>query len=796
MIPALLLAVAVAQPAAAGNGTFDNGKYGFCVSVRFNATPAELARIRTVFEAGSQIFADALDGQQQFGTIRLVNGSGASESAEYWINPGTNTAHATEGRYGVRGQHVNMYFDSNFTPGDPVGDAYRIAHEHIHHAFGVLDEYKGPNGTAECAPPPDSATLSFSLMDNFFTRGGQAVSPGGTYTLNELCVAANHDPDGDTAQEHVHGMSAWETIAAHPTRSATAPSGLPVDAPPAPHTVNIVEGFGGLRVVLLLDRSGSMSSQNRLEFAKRGGRAFVGRLENGDSVGVASFECSTSVDFPITTISGSGTIAAARSAIDSLSAGGSTNIGGGLQAALGTLTSRGTRSCNEIIVLLSDGDHNCGTAPNAVIPQLQQEGVSVISVGVGSGLSTAGEATLQNVASATGGQYFRVDSSFDLIGLFLRLVAETLGNGMLTRTPERIATGEVREVAVSVEKHVKSATFALAIGDDADQLLFTLQTPGGHVITESSTGTNPNVEFEAESNSRVFRVADPEAGQWKMVVSAGNVVSGELELLAFAEHDGVDLLLVMEKEAVAFPERMRIEATPIYEGVPVLGVEIAGTVRRPDGSAVPIALRDDGSVAHGDHEAADGVYGAIFDNFSVDGTYTFELAAESVNDPTYGGESLFASPVPSKSRETTFTRRASVAAILTGSPGVMAATLELMPEPLDFRTKGNLITAHLELPAGSDPADIDPATVHLSAVDGNQLASPIPILASSATLGDFDNDGVPDLTVKFSRRLVEPQLSSGVQEVVVEGQVGNQLFRGTRSFTVVPRNAVPDGKDK
>lgn len=790
----LLLLCAGAQPSWAGSGTFDNGEYNFCVSVRFNATPAQLAQIRTAFDDASQIFADALDGQQRFGTVTIVNDSGASKSADYWVNAGPGDAKATHGRYGVRGQHVNLFFGTNFNPLDAGGNAYTIAHEHVHHSFGVVDEYSGPLGSAECAPPPDTATLNFSLMDNYFTRGGRAF--GGGYTLNELCTAANHDPDGDTYQQHVHGVSAWETVAAHPKRSANAPAGLPVDAPPAPQAVAFQDGFGGLRVVLLLDRSGSMASQQRLDFAKSGGSAFVGRLQDGDGVGVASFACTTSVDFPLTSIAGNATRAAARSAINSLSAAGSTNIGGGLLEALGSLTSQSKRSCNEIIVLLSDGDHNCGTAPATVIPQLQQEGVTVITVGVGSGLTTAGEATLQSVASATGGRFFRVSNSFDLVGLFLRLVAESLGNGLLVRAPGQIHSGEVREVAALVEMHAKSATFALAIGETTDEITFTLQTPSGRIIDEQTAGSDPSVEFESESNSRVFRVANPEAGEWTLLVSAGTVVSGEVEVLAFAEHDGVDLNLVMDREMVTFPEAMQIEATPTYDGFAVLGVEIQGVVRRPDGSNVAITLFDDGDIAaNGDKEPGDGVYAARFDNFAEDGTYIFDLTAVSIEDFLSRGEALFVDESSRARKKVTFTRRASATAILTGSPGVLAATLELMPEPLDLRSRGSIVKAHIELPSGFDPVDIDVTTVALSAIDGQQLATPVPAISSTAVIGDSDNDGIPDLTVSFNRRILETLLTRGVQEVTVEGQVAGQHFRGSRFITVVPKNPAPIQKE-
>ena len=175
-----LTMLAVPAVAYAGNGTFRNGEFNFCVSVRFNATDAQLQQIRTAFQNGSQILSDATDGQHRFGEIAIVNNSGASESADYWVNAGSGRAYATFGQYGVRGEHVMLYFDSNFQAVNGAdGDAYTVAHEHAHHAYAVADEYSGPlflgigSTAAECALTPDTAALSFCLMDNYFTRGGR-----------------------------------------------------------------------------------------------------------------------------------------------------------------------------------------------------------------------------------------------------------------------------------------------------------------------------------------------------------------------------------------------------------------------------------------------------------------------------------------------------------------------------------------------------------------------------------------------------------------------------------------------
>jgi hypothetical protein len=314
------------QAARAGNGTFKNGNHNFCVSVRFNATAAQLQQIRTAFQNASQVLADATDGQHRLGTVVLVNDSGASQSSDYWVSSGAGRAYATQGLYGQRGQHVNLYFSSNFQAANGAdGDAYTIAHEHAHHSYGVLDEYSGPAGAAECAAPPDTATLNYSLMDNYFTRGGRAFAAG--YTLNEFCVAGNHDPDHDTWQQSVHGKSAWEVISAHPRRAATAPAGLPADGPPAAHTVTFKDGIGGLRVMLLIDRSGSMTLEQRLDFAKAGGGQFINFVRDGDGLGLASFSSSATVNFPLTQVTGGATRSVATAAVNSLVASGSTNIG-------------------------------------------------------------------------------------------------------------------------------------------------------------------------------------------------------------------------------------------------------------------------------------------------------------------------------------------------------------------------------------------------------------------------------------------------------------------------------------
>ena len=124
----------------------------------------------------------------------------------------------------------------------------------------------------------------------------------------------------------------------------------------------------------LTDRSGSMSG-DRIALAKTAGRTFVDmsrlrRTENGrelpgDEVGVVGFAASASVVAGMSELVTSADKDAKKTAIGSITADGSTGIGGGLRTSLNELTGSGALSCGciETIVLLSDGHHNTGESP-------------------------------------------------------------------------------------------------------------------------------------------------------------------------------------------------------------------------------------------------------------------------------------------------------------------------------------------------------------------------------------------------------------------------------------------------
>ncbi|WP_162897477.1 hypothetical protein, partial [Raoultella ornithinolytica] len=151
---------------------------------------------------------------------------------------------------------------------------------------------------------------------------------------------------------------------------------------------------------------------------------------------------------------------------------------------------------------------------------------------------------------------------------------------------------------------------------------------------------NPNVDFIAGSLSRAFRIQSPEQGTWKIVVTAGSVVNGNLQVLAFAKHDGVQFSVSVFKDTLTFPEAVQIQGTPRFEGEAVINAAITGMAIRPDGSKVPITLFDDGLPEHADAVSGDGNYANRFDQYRGHGPYPFAPTASVLPGHTFPGEAL------------------------------------------------------------------------------------------------------------------------------------------------------------
>jgi len=84
-----------------------------------------------------------------------------------------------------------------------------------------------------------------------------------------------------------------------------------------------------------------------------------------------------------------------------------------------------------------------------------------------------------------------------------------------------------------------------------------------------------------------------------------------------------------------------------------------------------------------------------------------------------------------------------------------ATTVDFDPDALNLKSRGEWVTTYIEFPEGYDVADINVSTILLNGT--------IPVDADApVTVGDYDNDTIPDLMVKFDRAEVTAYIIANV----------------------------------
>ena len=142
-------------------------------------------------------------------------------------------------------------------------------------------------------------------------------------------------------------------------------------------------------MVVVLDRSGSMSADNRLPYAKSAIKELLSRLNESDRFGLVTFDTSAQIVTPLSALTADFR-AQESSVVDSLTTGGSTNLSGGLDLAKSLLTGSSSGRTRKVI-LLSDGEANLGITDNnqlAILGRSFSQSETILStVGVGLGFN-------------------------------------------------------------------------------------------------------------------------------------------------------------------------------------------------------------------------------------------------------------------------------------------------------------------------------------------------------------------------------------------------------------------------
>ncbi|MBP1910099.1 VWA domain-containing protein [Methanolobus bombayensis] len=180
-----------------------------------------------------------------------------------------------------------------------------------------------------------------------------------------------------------------------------------------------------LDVVLVLDRSGSMSG-TPIQDARDAAKEFTDNLVSNSEVGIVSFASSSSVNKDMTLLNAYDNKVSVKSAIDSISDGGSTAMGEGMADANDLLINHGRSSARKVMIVLTDGETNAGSDQNGenAIAYANANDVTIYTIGLGSSLD---EALLRHIASETDGTYYNAPDSSDL-GEIYNTIAQELSD--------------------------------------------------------------------------------------------------------------------------------------------------------------------------------------------------------------------------------------------------------------------------------------------------------------------------------------------------------------------------------
>jgi Ca-activated chloride channel family protein len=154
-------------------------------------------------------------------------------------------------------------------------------------------------------------------------------------------------------------------------------------------------------IALVIDRSGSMLFDNKLEDARAAVGIFldtVTELGFGDQIGLSTYNHTAFLDNYLTT-----NLDVIRTKVNTMIATGQTNIGGGIVVGIQILASAPARpNVEKTIVLMTDGRHNTGFDPIAAARNAQTQKIVIHAINFG---SDADDLRMQTVAEMTGGTF-------------------------------------------------------------------------------------------------------------------------------------------------------------------------------------------------------------------------------------------------------------------------------------------------------------------------------------------------------------------------------------------------------
>lgn len=178
------------------------------------------------------------------------------------------------------------------------------------------------------------------------------------------------------------------------------------------------ESLPASNFVFLIDVSGSMATDDKLELLKKGFRYIADELLSKDRVAIVTYSGKASVALPSTSGDDKATI---KRAIDGLSAGGGTAGGSGINTAYEIARQNFVEGGNNRVVLGTDGDFNVGITDQNQLVQLikSKKDLGIYLTVLGVGFENLKEGELEQIANNGNGNFEYIDNIEQMRKVFI-----------------------------------------------------------------------------------------------------------------------------------------------------------------------------------------------------------------------------------------------------------------------------------------------------------------------------------------------------------------------------------------
>ncbi|XP_063961444.1 calcium-activated chloride channel regulator 1-like [Lytechinus pictus] len=455
--------------------------------------------------------------------------------------------------------------------------------------------------------------------------------------------------------------SAWEVMREHEDfKDNNSPPRELSDADIMPSfTLAQARSSDDCRIVLVIDTSGSMSTNDRITKAMSASTAFIDLVTEGTWVGIVGFTDTADIIHRLIQVSSPVERSSLRDSLNLVATGG-TCIGCGLETGLQVLREHpsGDIAGSDILLMTDGKDSDFGT--HIVRPTLLAEGVRVNTVAIGD--DAYGE--LNTVSLETGGGPFSYGDNDGTASLTTSL-SQTAQNCLGDRSKERVqlsaigatlGDGDVKSGHIYIDPSIGSRTqFIVTYTEGSDVtpgVTLIITQPSGKTTSPGSSEYNDNVQRKvinvvidgkAETGKWFYRIENVYTGPQSVTFS----VFSTPNLEDVEEGNVINVKSYTSTSILNQSENLKPLFTyaEITQGsMPVINATVKASVERPGGDIMTFDLLDNGAGA--DITANDGVYSRSFVNYTGEGYYGIGITAENDGNAVVLTDSVGSSATP------------------------------------------------------------------------------------------------------------------------------------------------------